>query len=241
MTAEKRLEELGLSPHEATIYVALLKSGGLPASIVAKEVGQRRTTTYAILKGLVQKGFAVSYLKKGRQVFVAEKPQNVAGYFEKKLKSFTENIPLFESLEKKELQMSGVRFIETVGELKRFYAGILREYRGRSYVAMGNANAWEDLDAEFFIQYRKDRAEAGTRTRLLLTADSHNRSPKDKALLRDTKFLPAKYAFKSTIDIYDDKILIVSPEQTSVAVVIAVPAMVDVFRSSFELMWDLVK
>ncbi len=239
MNAEKSLTELGLSPQESIVYVALLKSGEVPASLLAKAVTMQRTTAYTILKELVTKGFAIAYQKRGRQVFVAEKPQNVAGYFEKKLKSFTEHIPLLETLEKKQLQISGLRFIETLPELKRFYANILREYRGRSYAAMGNSNAWQGLDETFFVQFRKDRAALGIRTRLLLSPDSRITSPKDKALLREVKFVPKKYAFKSTIDIFDDKILIIGPNQTSLAVVIAVPDMVDIFKSTFELMWDL--
>lgn len=238
MTIEKTLKELGLSSGEAAIYLALLKTGGLPASLLAKEVGQRRTTSYATVKGLVQKGFVVAYVKRGRQFFVAEKPQQVVGAFEDKLKAFTASIPLLESLEKKFLQTSGVRFIETVVELKRFYTKVLRAYRGRSYSIIGNAHAWEHLDEEFFIQFRKDRAKAGIHTRLLLSADSRGHNPKETNLLRDVKFLPEKFVYKSTVDIFDDQVLIISPEHTAVAVVIAVPAMVDVFRSMFAFMWE---
>jgi sugar-specific transcriptional regulator TrmB len=239
MTPEKSLQEMGLSDQEAAIYMALLKTGGLAASLVAKETGLRRTTAYAILKGMTRKGFVTVFVRKGRQVFVAEKPQSVAGYFEKRLKNFSEGIPMLELLEKKQLKSGGLRFIESVDELKRFYAGILREYRGRSYDALGNSNAWQGLEPEFFIQYRKDRANAGIRTRVLITADSGPASPTDPALLREVKFLPKNYAFKSTMDIFDDKVLIISPEQTSLAIVIAVPAMVDIFKSTFQMLWDL--
>ncbi|MBP6945042.1 hypothetical protein KBD61_04205 [Patescibacteria group bacterium] len=240
MNAEQRLQDMGLSEQEAAIYLILLKTGGLPASLAAKEVGLRRTTAYAILKGLAQKGFVEVFIKRGRQIFIAEKPQHIAGYFEKKLKAFTEGIPLFESLEKKHIQTTGVRFIETVDELKRFYTGILREYRHKSYAAMGNSNAWQGLDPTFFIQFRKDRAAAGIHTRILLSSDSHETNPKEHNLLREVKFLPAKYLFKSTIDIFDDKVLIISPDQSSLAIVIAVPAMVDIFRSTFDMIWDVV-
>ncbi|MFA5186253.1 MAG: helix-turn-helix domain-containing protein [Patescibacteria group bacterium] len=238
MAGEKYLLELGLSEHEAVLYVALLKSGGLPASAIAKESGLRRTTVYPILQNLARQGFVSIYVKRGRKIFIAERPQTVAGYFEDKLKNFNAAIPILESLEKTRLQASGLRFIETVDELERFYAGILREYRGNNYAIMGNSNAWQGLDPDFFVQYRKDRAAAGIRTRILLSADSRETSPTDARLLRETKFLPAKYVFKSTMDIFDDKILVVGPDQTSLAVVIAVPAMVDIFKSSFQLMWD---
>jgi sugar-specific transcriptional regulator TrmB len=240
MDTLKALKELGLNDQEAGIYSILLKTGGLPASTLAKEAGLLRTTTYVIVKGMVQKGFASVFVKKGRQVFVAERPQNIAGYFEKKLKDFTQVIPLFESMEKKHIQIVGLRFIETVGELKRYYAGVLRQYRGRSYSIMGNSNAWQGLDPEFFIQYRKDRATANIKTRILLTADSKTTNPTDTTLLRETKFLPKKYQFKSTIDIFDDQILIVGPDQAAPAVVIAAPAMVDVFKTMFQVLWDVI-
>jgi len=44
--------------------------------------------------------------------------------------------------------------------------------------------------------------------------------------------------FKSTLNIFKDKVLIINPESSSLAVVIAVPAMVDIFRSMFEIIWD---
>lgn len=241
MHAESSLRDLGLSKQESQMYLALLASGGLPASAIAKEVGIRRTTAYAILKKLAEQGFVSVYVRKGRQIFAAEKPTQVAGYFEKKLSSFAKAIPFLETLDKKQLQTSGLRFIESLDELKRFYAGILREYRHKSYVIMGNTHTWDKLDPDFFSEFRKDRAAAGIRTKLLLTDDSRNVSPKDGQLLREVRFLPKNYSFKSIFDIFDDKILIVSPDQSSLAIVIAVPAMVDIFRSTFQLIWDVVE
>jgi hypothetical protein len=59
--------------------------------------------------------------------------------------------------------------------------------------------------------------------------------------LREFKYLPPIYKFKSTIDIFGDRILIVSPELSSLAVVIAIPAMTDVFKTVFQVLWDNVK
>ncbi len=71
-----------------------------------------------------------------------------------------------------------------------------------------------------------------------MSGESETINPTDPALLREWRYAPAKYNFKSTIDMYDDKILVVSPHLSSLAVVIAVPAMVDVFKSVFEMLWD---
>ncbi len=237
-TNAKTLEPLGLSAQEAQVYLALLKIGGARASRIARETGFKRTTAYAILKNLSRKGFVTLYYRKSQQFYYAVKPARVATLFEKKLNAFTTLIPTLESLAKKETRDMGLRFIETKQELEEFYRGVLQDYHNRAYRIIGSAAGWEGLDPDFFIQFRKDRAAHRIRTRLLLTADSKSVSPKAKILKRDVRFLSEKYPFRSTMDIYDDKVLIVSAELSSLAVVIEIPAMVDVFQSIFEMLWD---
>lgn len=101
MNARQRLEELGLSPHETAIYLALLSHGEMPASVLAKHVSLQRTTAYAILKTMIAKGYASSTLKRRHQLFRAEPPRALAHAYEHRLRSFTEGLPLLESLEKK--------------------------------------------------------------------------------------------------------------------------------------------
>lgn len=232
------LQNLGLNNEEARIYLALLGLGGCAASLLAKEVGLKRTTVYPILTSLAEKGLVNVYFRENKRFYYAEKPAKVAGLFHKKIESFESIIPALESMDKKQAQMLGLRFIETINELQEFYSATLDEYRNKSYLAIGNTNVWEELDAKFFTQYRKKCALHNIRTKLLLTTDSAKVNPKDENLLREFKYLPQKYAFKSAIDIFDDKVLISSPKFSSLAIVIAIPAMVDVFKTIFEMLWD---
>lgn len=239
MNHQEILKELGLHEHEAAVYIELLKLGPTPASSIAKNSALKRTTVYPILKELAKKGFVSLYYKNRKRVYRAQQPQKLFSFFEKRLERFNSIIPSLKSLEKKQAQVLGLRFIETLEELKQFYAEILTDYKNQSYDIIGSATAWEGLDPEFFIQFRKDRGAAKIKTRLLLTDESKNINPTAPRLLRQVTFLPAGYEFKSTIDIYNNQVLIVSPELSSLAVVIAVPAMVDVFKTVFELLWDL--
>ena len=238
MASKQALKDLGLSDQETDVYISLLRSGGAIASVVAKNTGIKRTTVYALLKALSKKGFVTMYYRKNKQLYYAEKPQRVANHYEKKISSFVDLIPSLESLEKKQLNMVGLRFIETLDELKKFYNEILEECKGKDYKIIGTAKYWQGLDKNYFIKYRKDRAKAKIKTKLLLTEESKKDNPKDKNLLRDVKFLSKKYGFKSTMDIFNDKVLIISPELSSLAVVIAVPAMVDIFDAMFNIIWD---
>lgn len=234
----KTLVDIGLSEQEASIYLRLLKIGRSSASMIAKEVEIKRTTIYPILQSMVRKGVVAIYFKGSNRFYSAKKPQKLANLFKNKLDALNEIIPNLETIEKKHAEMFGLRFIETPDELKQFYNEILDEYKNKEYYALGNTNVWEDIDKEFFKKFRRRRANAKIKTKLLLSADSKNINPTDKSLLREFKYLPEEYDFKSTIDIFKDKVLIIGPDTAALAVVIAVPAMVDVFKSIFQILWD---
>lgn len=237
----KYLNELGLSDQEAAVYVALLRLGESPASVIAKEVGIKRTTAYPLLKSLLAKGCALLYFKKDVRTYRAQKPKRLLSNFEKKIKSFEGFMPFLESIEKKKAPAYGLRFIENEAELEQFYANVLNEYKNKQYYIIGDIASWEKNISVFLQQYRKDRAKAGIKTKILLSHGSKLHNPEDKKLLRSFKYLPEQYAFKSTIDIFSDKILIVNPNLNSMAVVIEIPAMVDIFKSMFEIIWDSIE
>ncbi|MSR85643.1 TrmB family transcriptional regulator [Candidatus Uhrbacteria bacterium] len=240
MNQEQTLQNLGLSKLETATYLASLKLGGAQASALAKEIGIKRTSVYDILSSLTRKGFVTTYFKKSKRFYYPQKPHRVATLFEKKLEAFTELIPHLQSIEKTEIQAFGLRFLQTKEELEQFYVNVLKEYKGQSYEIISSAPTWQSIDEAFFVKFRHDRAKAKIKTRLLLSSESALMNPTDKALLRDFRYLPEGYKFRCTIDIFRDQVLIVSPDLTALAVVIAVPVMVDIFKSIFEMLWDFV-
>jgi sugar-specific transcriptional regulator TrmB len=232
------LRDLGLSHYEADAYLGLLKSGNLTASSIAKEIKIKRTTVYAILKSLASRGLIHVYLKKNKSIYSAVKPSSVYQLYKNKLQSFNEMIPFLEFNAKEEIDQVGLRFIETKEELERFYESILEEYNNSKYRIISSASYWEGIDPEFFVSFRRRRAKNNIKTKLLLSADSKEINPIEPSLLREWRYLPSKYSFKSTIDIYNDKILVIGPKIDGLAVVISIPAMVDIFKSIFDFIWD---
>lgn len=239
----KSLMDLGLTENESSIYLSAFKLGGATASQIAKESGLKRTHAYPILKALADKGFVNVYFRKNKRFYYAAKPDKLAIAFEKKLAAFNDLIPMLNSLNQKASGIVGLRFVETANELKQFYLDVLDKYKSKSktnreYYAIGNSRAWEGVLDDFSQEYREQRAELGIKTKLILSSDSLDNQIPTEGLLRQCKFVEEKYKFKSTIDIFDDEILIVSPQLSSLAVVISVPSMVDVFRSVFEILWE---
>lgn len=239
----KILENLGLSEQEANCYISLLKLGGSLASTIAKEMNIKRTTAYPILKLLVDKGVAMVYFRKNKKFFYAVQPHKVSSLFEKKLEAFNNLIPMLKSLEKKQAQTFGLRFIETKEELKQFYDCVLEDYKNKVYTehrAIGNDIHWESIDPEFFKDYRKKRSKLGIKVRLILSYDSKQSFDFKPIPQRSMKLLPQNYDFKTNIDIFEDKILVIGPDLNSIAVLIEIPTMTDVFKSVFEILWQFI-
>lgn len=233
------LGQLGLSPQEVQTYLALLRLGSTQATDLAIELGLKRTTAYPILDRLEKEGLVTTYKRGHKNYYTPIRPNKLALLYEKRLKNLVGLVPFLENLENKESDTFGVRFIQSKQELKKFYDDILDEYRDKEYYIIGSTSSWIGIDRNYFLDFRRKRASCGIKVKLLLSADSKDEEGQDDASLhREYKYLPEKYKFKSTIDIYDDKVIIVGPEVKALAVVIAIPPMVDIFRSVFEALWE---
>lgn len=241
MDTAESLIELGLTDREAVLYIELLRRGGASANDAAKAIGVKRTTVYPVLRAMAKKGFVTQYIRNGKRVYHAQRPRRLASVFEKRLHRFEESIISLEHIDKTAAETFGLRFLETKEELKQFFDSIVIEYAGKEYCAIGDTPAWEGIDQKLLRSFRKQRAQSRISVRLLLTASSKELSPDNEALLREVRYLPKKYSFKSSIDIYHEKILIVSPELAAAAVIVEVPAMTDVFQSLFDMLWDTIE
>lgn len=232
------LKSLGLSDQEIVVYTALLKLGGADATLLAKQAGLKRTTAYPILDRLIKQSIVIAYEQGAKKFYSPIAPSKLGALFEEKVQNFFKIVPVLEKMKSENTHRYGIRLIQTKKDLRHFYNNILDEYKNGEYLVIGSATTWLSADPEFMHDFRKRRAMNNTKVRLLLTSDSEKaEGQKDSTLLREYKYLPDNHAFKSTIDIYKDKIIILGPTVDALAVVIEIPPMVDVFKSTFEVLW----
>lgn len=234
------LQNIGLSDIEAKTYILLLENGASSAPSLASLLNIKRTTIYPILDRLSEKGVIHWFEQSNRKVYSAVQPNKLADNFSEKLRSLFDIVPYLEKIQNRnQNDFFGVRFIQSKDELKKIYNEVLSDYKNKEYCVIGSPTTWLDTDREFFLNFRKRRAKNKTKVKLLLPSDSKNEvGQDDETLLREYKYLPESYNFKSTIDIYRDKIVIVGPEIKALCVIIAIPPMVDVFQAMFDLLWE---
>src|SRR4051812_34918929 len=74
---ERLLARLGLSPKEARLYRATAAAGGGTPAALGKAAGMKRTSAYAMLRSLAEKGFVVEDATRRPRTFSPATPHDI--------------------------------------------------------------------------------------------------------------------------------------------------------------------
>ena len=92
------LQNYGLSEKEARIYLTAVELGPTVASTIARNSGEKRVTTYTLLKELIKKGYMNEIKRNDISYFSSISPEILFKELEKKYLSFKETLPDFLSV-----------------------------------------------------------------------------------------------------------------------------------------------
>ncbi len=242
---ERDLFQFGFDKKRAAIYLALLQLGKAPVQAVAKAAGVKRTTAYSILKGLEEEGL-VSRAREGKkQIFVAENPSQMMSRFESKKTALELLLPELSLLYSEISAKPRVRFYEGVEGIKTILEDTLIS-RPKELLDFTSLDDLVNVFGDYMKSYIKRRVALGIPVRSITTDTPLARkfnaryfTGVDSVAIPNTRFLsPDKFIFKTDINIYANKVAIVSlKEEELVGVIIESAVIADTHRSIFELAW----
>lgn len=93
MQNQKVIEQLGYSPKEAKVYLALLGLGEAHISDIAEKVKMPRSTVQIIVERLHEDGLVNFYIMRRYKYWVAEKPENLLEMIKKRERVIEEAMP----------------------------------------------------------------------------------------------------------------------------------------------------
>ncbi|MEK7672958.1 MAG: helix-turn-helix domain-containing protein [Patescibacteria group bacterium] len=232
------LKNLGLSEKEAKVYLACVERGTAVVSDIAQAAKINRVTTYDILEKLKQKGLVSYFTKKKLKFFNAIAPENLLEEYEKRTSDLRTSLPKFKTLTG-EINHPRVRYFEGLEGIKAIYADTLTSKT--EILNYSNSleirNQWPNYDEE----YVSKRAKKGIYLRGIAPKDKAGESvhAKDQKFNRELRLIPSdQFDFTNEINIYDDKVAIISFKDELIGMIIESSEIANSQRAIFNMCWQ---
>ncbi len=233
------IKNIGLTPKEAKVYIAMLELGSNTVAAIAAKAQLNRVTTYDILEKLLKKGITHFLTKNGVKFFDATDPQIISHEITRKAHDFKKALPEFRRL-RGEAAHPKVRYFEGFEGIKTLYADTLSSKTEiLNYSNSKEIRAhWPDYDTE----YVKERAHRKIFLRGIAPDDEHGRwvHSQDKKSFREIRLVPKEhFNFTNEINVYDDKVAIVSFKDVPlIGMIIESLEIANTQRDIFKMAWE---
>ncbi|MBI3573343.1 MAG: hypothetical protein HY092_04045 [Candidatus Kerfeldbacteria bacterium] len=234
------LEEIGLKEHEAALYLTANVLGRSTVLSLSRAAKIKRGTVYETLPRLIERGLLREIMIDEKRFFVAEDPRFVASNFHQRVKNLEQALPQFLALQNANTKKPKVTYFEGESEVWKIYEDTLATGLPiLSYTSV--TGVYEHLDPRRIDDYFTRRTEKKIPIRVLAVDSPESRkwAAQAQKYLRDMRIVPAgQYAFSADVEIYGDKVAIISYIDGLFGIILESPQISQLQRWAFELMWQ---
>jgi len=241
------LKQLNLSKNESIIYEALVKFGELSISAIARESGVNRRNVYDSMDRLKEKGLAFEVMNKRESVYRAVDPIKLREFLAEKSAKLESILPDLREMYKNTPNDNEVFIYKGIEGWKNYMKDIIRT-KSVLYT-IGGKGQWADESLQPFLEnFMKEAQKEGVTFETLFDYEVNNerRGILDSSIgIENIRILPKEYSTKSTIQIFDDQVVILDGEQEDKInsktsfFIIKNKIIADSFRVWFKLMWKI--
>lgn len=236
---KEKLCQIGFTEKESIVYIELLTIGPQAASVISKRVGMNRSTTYSILKSLIKKGILSTSEKSGMQLFIANDPNCLIGYIDRKCRTFDYYREDFITMVPK---------IRDLGREYNFRKPIVQFFEG----VEGGTHVLNDvlgskgiihsfIPIHKYLLSMRDLIVNNPRIKAIVPELPEVREFFDGAKCAELLYVPSgqlEKIFENQINIYDDKVAIIHWEKgEEYGVLIESAEVASLQRLIFEMAW----
>jgi len=246
---EKELQQLGYSLNQAKIYLALLELGQTTVGPIIKKTGLHRQVVYNTLEELEKLDLIQATTKNNRQNFAIIDPRKIIENITKKQNLAEDLLPELLAKQKKGSASQEVKIYEGIEGFQAMHYNNIKNtpVNGEYLVLSAGADRWVPImEANNFIyKYEKLRLDKNIQIRLLSYEDMrpnwdkikdvYGQGEKNKKFVR---YLPKSFNNPVGIQIYTDRVALISYIDPLIVVEIKNMHFVRIFRQYFENLWN---
>jgi len=235
------LREIGLTEHEAMVYLAALSLGPTTILKIALTAELKRTTVYSLIERLKEKGLIAIEEKGFKRLFVAEHPARLESLMEMKRQTLHANIAELSALYTLKGSGSVMKYYEGPEGVKATHEALLEDIGpGEEYIVVSNEENWLALDERYFMRFKEKRAKLPIRTRMLLEDSPAGRNAKkfEKNYNYKIKFLPADRTMSVNLAVIPKRAVIHNLNAPFTSIVVENENVIKMYQEMFEVMWE---
>lgn len=237
------LESIGLSAKESAVYLANLKIGTNSASIIAKEADVERSTAYSIIEKLKQKGYIMELKKGNLRSYTAVEPQRILNYLKyqqselgMKINELIENMNYFNSFKTIYHSRPTTNLLEGKNSIIYVYENILADAAALKTIL--SASEIDERLRKYFNAFTARRIFKKIPVKIIAHENAlDNAAELIKKDLCEIRFLNKEFASNAIINIYGNKIALISLKNEFV-ILIDNQIIAGAFSRLFETIWD---
>lgn len=239
------VEDAGMSPKTANVYMTLLKMGEISASAIAKFAGIKRTTVYNILPDLLHQGLIKKYRHKNKTLYYVEQVSDLLDRAKEKILGIEKIVPALKNIQAAKTTSPKIQFFEgRDGTIQLWKHMIDYLSPGEELLSiLGSTNYEEILPQHVLEHYTRERSRKNCNNRIITNDSNYIRKlfKNTGDVKRTVKIVDSRELdFKSEIRIFGDKISVISYEEDFMGAIIHSKPIAEMHRAMFERFWDSV-
>lgn len=235
MQIEKVLENLGFSPNEIKVYLALNDHGSTKAGKISKIAKIDRSSCYNSLKSLQEKGL-VSYVMIGKiKWFQATGPKRLLDYLKEQEEDVKNILPELHARHKVAKIEGQVRLFKGVKGIKTIFLDIART--GQDNFVFGSEGQFSERMPEFALQFERLKKENNIHTKLILREGRKEADSKTN----EYRYIKNLSENPAVTNVYGDKIAIIIWTDEPEGIIIENKTAAKAYKSYFDFMWENAK
>lgn len=233
------LRQIGLEEKQAKIYLACLELGETSIKDIAQKAEIKRTTIYDLIDEMINFGYIKATTRGKRKRFIASDPDELKIVLKKREALLDEMLPELKSL----VSTSGIKpkmlFFEGLQGLREAYEDTLK-IKNSTIQAWASEDIVKALGKDWADDYIRRRTKKGIKMESIIpqTKLIKDFSSQDKVQNRKSKLVdPKKYLFNIEINIYGNKVAIMSAKDKIAVIIISEPIAI-AMKMIFQMCWS---
>lgn len=251
---DQLFEALDLDNSETKAYLTLLESGSMPGALIAKRLGIPRSSGYALMSNLINKGLVVQSIKSSKKHFAAESLDKIDLLFEQKSELINKKHGLFKELLpslkiKQPSKYLSPKFQVFEGKegLQSLIKDVFLYYHTETYSFWPIEKMVQVLSPDFFRYMNKQRIKNDLSIKAIWPKDQipdikkHPYLGGGEKFKREIRIAPAGANFSMGHWIYGNKVAFISSEKENTGFIIESTELAEMQLAQFKIIWNVSK